>query len=133
MISRNLYFHLFYDLVLFCILHSFHQMIFLYISWSFCKIIVSFFFLFSLPCLLFSHSNAAETYLLQFMMSFLWRWERGQIDHVVWHLVDVGCDDDGEEEVGTIMKKALMVVTMKMLSGVSINMLSEVRMKICCQ
>ena len=53
MISRNLYFHLFYDLVLFCILHSLLHMIFLYISWSFCKIIVSFFFLFSLPCLLF--------------------------------------------------------------------------------
>ena len=67
------------------------------------------------------------------MMSFLWRWKRGQIDHVVWHLVDVGCDDDGGEVVGTIMKKALMVVTMKMLSGVSINMLSEVKMKICCQ
>ena len=54
------------------------------------------------------------------MMSFLWHWERGQVDHVVWHLVGGGGDDDGEEEVGTIMKKALMVVTMKMLSGVSI-------------
>ena len=93
------------------------------------------FFLLSLFSALspFSHSNAAETYLLQFMMSFLWRWKRGQIDHVVWHLVDVGCDDDGGEVVGTIMKKALMVVTMKMLSGVSINILSEVKMKICCQ
>ena len=69
-------------------------MIFLYISWSFCKIIVSFFFLFSLP---FPHSNAAETYLLQFMMSFLWRWKRGQVDHVVWHLVGVGCDDDDDD------------------------------------
>ena len=93
------------------------------------------FFLLSLFSALspFSHSNAAETYLLQFMMSFLWRWKRGQVDHVVWHLVDVGCDDDGGEVVGTIMKKALMVVTMKMLSGVSINILSEVKMKICCQ
>ena len=115
----KIFIFVFFDLVLFCIFHSFHQIIFLYISWSFCKIIVSFFFLFSLPCLLFPTQTLQKPTFSSSWWASFGGGRGGRLTMLSGTLLVLGVMM--MMMAGTMMKKTSIVVTMKMLSVVTIR------------